>query len=135
VVGEQFERVPDAFVEMRERYADRILVWGYRDTRAEYLDVLRSGDIALVTAHHDFFGISVLEAAAAGLHVIAPRELAYPDHFSNDQLCDRQELGVAFQSALRDNRSDFRDSARAYSWDLVADKAWSALKRVWEAMI
>ena len=133
VVGEQFERVPDAFMEMRERYADRILVWGYRETRAEYLDVLRSGDIALVTAHHDFFGIGVLEAAAAGLHVIAPKELAYPDHFSDDQLCDREGLGAAFQSALRGYRSDFRVSARAYSWDVVADAAWRALKRVWGA--
>ena len=39
---------------------------------------------ALVTAHHDFFE-SVPECAAAGLRIVAPDELAYPEHFGSAQ--------------------------------------------------
>lgn len=121
VMGQRFDQVPDAFAEMKERHAQRIEVWGHVDSRAEYVEVLQSSHLALVTAHHDFFGISVLEAALAGVHVIAPNELAYPEHFMGDCLHERSGLAGAFIRALGQLPQEGVKLRSAYSWPRIAD--------------
>ena len=41
-------------------------------------------DIAVSTAFHEFFGLSVVEAAAAGCLPLVPRRLSYPEIFDED---------------------------------------------------
>ena len=101
--------------------SQRIQVWGHVDSRAEYVEVLQSSHLALVTAHHDFFGISVLEAALAGVHVIAPNELAYPEHFMGDCLHERSGLAGAFIRALGQLPQEGVKLRSAYSWPHIAD--------------
>ena len=127
MMGQAFDRIPPAFEALRKRHADRIVLWGYLKTREDYVESLRSCDIALVTAHHDFFGISVLEAAAVGLHLLAPRALAYPEHFGSDRLHPREELQSAFVEVLKSTpiRSGF--SVAHHGWSFVAQRAWNAL--------
>jgi len=134
VMGQSFDRVPAEFAQMKERHAHRILVWGHRELRREYVEVLRSADLALVTAHHDFFGISVLEAAAAGLGVIAPNELAYPEHFGDEFLHDRQALEAAFLDALIRPPASLAHAAENYAWNQVAQEAWKAVLMVWNGL-
>ena len=126
VMGQSFDQVPEAFGLLRQRHADRIVSWGHLESRAEYVEALRSSDVALVTAHHDFFGISVLEAAAAGLEIVAPRALAYPEHFGADVLCARSDLEAAFQSALTRRQKRNWDVGK-YAWSRVAHEAIVAL--------
>ena len=133
VMGEQFEKVPEAFVRMKETFSGDIVQWGMVEGREEYVRMLKSADVALVTAHHDFFGISVLECAAAGLKVVAPDALAYPEHFGSDRLHGRDELCGAFIRALTSEADGGMSmSAARYAWHEVARVAWTALLDLWE---
>jgi glycosyltransferase involved in cell wall biosynthesis len=81
VIGEQFNQVPPVFQTAREQFADRIDRWGYQETRADYRAALTEADVFVSTAKHEFFGISAVEAAAAGAMPVLPDRLAYPEVF------------------------------------------------------
>jgi glycosyltransferase involved in cell wall biosynthesis len=78
------------FEQARQRFSDRILHWGYQESRAAYEQVLSEADVVVSTADHEFFGIGVLEAAAAGAFPLIPRRLAYPEVFAETDVpgCD-----------------------------------------------
>ena len=134
VMGQSFEAVPDAFGKMEVEFEEDIVQWGAVDSRAEYIRKLASCDVALVTAHHDFFGISVLECAAVGLDLVAPNALAYPEHFGEDRLHARLGLLDAFLDSLSSaSRRKWIDAAGRYGWPNVAQRAWGALNRVWSS--
>lgn len=80
VVGEQFRSQPEAFNLIHERHRERIVNWGYLESRAEYDRLLAEADVAISTALHDFQGLSVLEAMASGCMALAPDRLAYPEY-------------------------------------------------------
>lgn len=79
VIGEQFRRVPTVFPWAQERFASLIDRWGFQATREEYRAALAEADVIVSTAEHEFFGISVVEALAAGCRPVLPRRLAYPE--------------------------------------------------------
>jgi glycosyltransferase involved in cell wall biosynthesis len=79
LLGENYSRVPDCFPAARERYGDRILVYGYRESRAEYASWLGKSRIVVSCAVQENFGLSVVEAAAAGAYPLLPARLAYPE--------------------------------------------------------
>jgi len=81
VCGERFSKAPEAFETAREWLGDRILHWGWADSRRDYLDLLASADIAVSTAIHEFFGVSMLEATHFGAHPLVPDRLSYPELF------------------------------------------------------
>ena len=132
VMGEQFEVAPEAFARMREVFHEDIVQWGMVESREDYVRCLQSSDVALVTAHHDFFGISVLECAAAGLRIVAPDELAYPEHFGSARLHPREELVKAFLDAVLSGPSPPSGfDVFTYRWSEVASRAWKSLNQVW----
>jgi len=79
VMGEQFRQSPDVFDSARKEFADHIDRWGYQQERKDYEAALLDADIFVSTADHEFFGFSVLEAAAAGAFPLVPEKLAYPE--------------------------------------------------------
>lgn len=79
VIGEQFAEAPACFNTARERYADRIVRWGYQPTREAYEQALHEADIVVSTSRHEFFGIAVAEAVSAGCVLVLPKALAYPE--------------------------------------------------------
>ena len=82
VLGESFRRVPEIFAAARGSLADRIDRWGYLPRREDYEEALREADVVVSTARHEFFGVSVVEAIAAGCYPVLPRRLAYPEILS-----------------------------------------------------
>jgi len=90
VLGEQFEEMPPVFAEAKERFADIIDHWGYLETRDEYLAVLAAADVFVSTAIHEFFGLSLVEAVAAGAMPLVPQRLAYPEVLELDRHAERQ---------------------------------------------
>jgi glycosyltransferase involved in cell wall biosynthesis len=79
VLGESFRRVPAVFARARKQLADHVDRWGYQQRRQDYLDALGDADVFVSTAIHEFFGLSVVEAIAAGCRPLLPRRLAYPE--------------------------------------------------------
>jgi glycosyltransferase involved in cell wall biosynthesis len=85
VIGEQFSEVPAVFAEAQSRLGDQIDRWGYQSTRNDYERALAEADIVVSTADHEFFGVGVIEAVAAGAYPLLPKRLAYPEIFGSGE--------------------------------------------------
>jgi glycosyltransferase involved in cell wall biosynthesis len=83
VTGESYRRQPAIFEEARIKLADRIVHFGYCADRKAYVDILQRADILPVTARQDFFGISVVEAIAAGVTPLLPDDMVYREHVAD----------------------------------------------------
>ncbi len=79
VIGQSFRDRPDVFSKAHRRFDDHIDHWGYQKTRADYERVIKQADVIVSTANHEFFGISVVEAIAAGAYPLVPNRLSYPE--------------------------------------------------------
>jgi len=84
VVGQRFRSTPDVFTSIQQllRERDWLGQWGYIDNEGEYRQLLKRCHVVLSTALHDFQGLSVLEAVAAGCVPVVPDRLAYTELFS-----------------------------------------------------
>lgn len=100
IVGQQFRQVPKAFAEIKtllER-ANMLGAWGYQ-AKGDYCRLLGASDIVLSTALHDFQGLSVCEAVAAGCVPALPVRVAYPERFSSSALFAVADCDIATQAA------------------------------------
>ena len=79
LAGERFDEQPEEFDRAFERYASRILHYGYAEDFAEYSKLLHRSDLVVSTAKHEFFGISLMEAIYCGCHPLLPNRLSYPE--------------------------------------------------------
>jgi glycosyltransferase involved in cell wall biosynthesis len=101
VIGERFGTCPPCFEAARARHAERIRHWGFQPTRADYQRVLAEADVIVSTAVHEYFGITVVEAAAAGCFPLVPNRLAYPEVLNREANRDFFHDGTAPQLADR----------------------------------
>lgn len=85
VLGSSPKKPLSVFQEAKIRLQDEIIHWGRVESFEEYASWLWRADILPVTSNHDFFGISVLEAAFCENHLLLPMANAYPDHFKIDE--------------------------------------------------
>jgi glycosyltransferase involved in cell wall biosynthesis len=67
-----------------ERYG-ALVHWGYVE-REQYDVLVASCDVVVSCALHEFFGISMLEAAVRGCYPLCPNRLAYPELFPEEHL-------------------------------------------------
>lgn len=79
LLGENFQFVPRAFLEARERLGSRIVQYGHAADRGEYLEWLARGDVVVSTAIQENFGIAVVEAIRLGCFPLLPARLSYPE--------------------------------------------------------
>lgn len=78
LLGERYARSPADFDILRHELPERIVYDGYPDRNA-YIGWLSRSDIVLSSAIQENFGISVVEALAAGCRPVCPDRLAYPE--------------------------------------------------------
>lgn len=93
VVGQQFRQQPAAFTAIKSllQQHDALGQWGYQADVAKYRELLRESHIVLSTAIHDFQGLSVLEAVAAGCIPLVPARQVYPEWFG-EPYCYRSDV-------------------------------------------
>lgn len=85
LAGQRFREIPAPLQALRERFVDHIAVDGFLDDD-DYAVELARGGLVVSTALHDFQGLSVLEAVAAGCVPVVPDRVAYPEWFDERYL-------------------------------------------------
>lgn len=147
VVGQQFRDVPDVFDVARREFDAHVDQWGYLPDRAAYEQVLRSADVVVSTADHEFFGLAVAEAVAAGAHPLLPNRLAYPEILQvaenpasreflyeggaeelAKQLASLAQTIAAGEDIWRGDAEKARRLVERFSWDRVAGEMDDALR-------
>ncbi len=139
VCGERFSEVPEAFGRIRERFYSRLAHFGWVENREEYESLLCRCDVVVSTADHDFFGMSVVEAAYAGCHPLLPRRLSYPELFPEDEHSEffyetDEELAEKLIVMAKDpgiaRGLDLRAWLGRYDWEVRAPAFDAAFQRV-----
>ncbi|HAK44632.1 MAG TPA: DUF3524 domain-containing protein [Spirochaeta sp.] len=79
LLGENFQAMPKAFIDAKSRWKDRILNYGYCDSKEDYYNWLKRADIVISTSIQENFGISIVEAIKYGSRPLLPNRLSYPE--------------------------------------------------------
>ncbi|MFC3702226.1 DUF3524 domain-containing protein [Reinekea marina] len=85
ITGQEFRTKPENF-ERLQRKSTIVSHCAFVENESDYHALLSSCDIVLSTAIHEFQGIAVLEAVAAGCVPLLPNRLSYPEMYSSDYL-------------------------------------------------
>ena len=131
VLGESYRQRPGIFDIAKERLKRRILHFGYVESEKEYAALLKSGDIAVSTANHEFFGMAVLEAVRAGCRPLLPRRLSYPGLFPEEYLYEEGDLLERLRGLILENRGLDRDTA----FRLTEPHSWSAVSALFQTWL
>jgi len=59
--------------------SERIIHYGYVESRENYFSLISSGDIVISTAIQENFGLSIVEAVQCGCFPLLPNRLSYPE--------------------------------------------------------
>ncbi|MGM0643835.1 MAG: tRNA-queuosine alpha-mannosyltransferase domain-containing protein [Thermodesulfobacteriota bacterium] len=130
LLGESYEKIPKVFQNAKEEFADQIAVFGYVESRCEYLDFLEKGAVTVSTAVQENFGISVVEAVRMGCFPLLPDRLSYPeiipDRFHDQVLysgtedLDKKLRHLLLHSDEYDgSRKELSKSMEKFSWELM----------------
>ena len=49
----------EIFTMAKQKLKQHIVNWGYQTSKGDYFDILKSADVAVSTALHEFFGVSM----------------------------------------------------------------------------
>jgi glycosyltransferase involved in cell wall biosynthesis len=78
LAGENTRHDPREFSEAIDVLGERVVHVGFL-SRPDYVELLLRSDVVVSTARHEFFGVAVVEAMAAGCVPLLPDRLAYPE--------------------------------------------------------
>ena len=131
LLGEIERAGEKAHQRLTSQLADRVLLSGSQSTGA-YRQALRKSDVVVSTANHEFFGVAVAEAIAAGARPLLPHRLAYPEIVPQSLSSEFLYRG-SFLEALRhilsksrdelhNRRYETRNHISNFSWEKVAPK-------------
>ncbi|MCP4359105.1 MAG: DUF3524 domain-containing protein [Chloroflexi bacterium] len=76
--GQQYGKRPSSFDTAVNQLSDHLIHVGHAEPD-KYRQLLWQADITISTAHHEFFGISILEAIYCHTFPILPHRLSYPE--------------------------------------------------------
>lgn len=134
VCGTRFSREPRAFAQGRARLGERVVHWGGDDPREVYERWLGRADIAVSTARHEFFGISVFEAMHFGAHPVVPDALAYREtvppkyRYAPGELVSRLETLCHAYLAGQPLRADRSHLTRPFSAEAMLPRYAACLR-------
>lgn len=99
LLGQKFRQSPEAFSTIEQNFAPQLVQFGYEPSGERYHQWLASADIVLSTALHEFQGLAVLEAMAAGCIPVLPNRLAYPELAEPQFLFEGESEHLCVQAA------------------------------------
>ena len=141
LLGQHFDRARKTFEPLLRDLAPHILHAGYLPGRAAYRRMLSRADVVVSTARHEFFGVGVVEAAAAGCYPLLPARLAYPEilparlhaehlYRTPGQLLAKLRQAVRHVDRLR--ATDLRPTVARFDWSRMVHRYDRALERAAE---
>lgn len=126
LLGQGFRQCPPQFDEIQTAFARQLVQFGHEPDVRRYRQWLATADMVLSTALHEFQGLAVLEAMAAGCIPVLPRRLSYPEIVNETYLYEVSSESLAVQAhnaverilALRPQGPDSnqRVEVRGWSW-------------------
>lgn len=127
LLGQRFSTSPPEFDQVVEVLGPRLEHDGYLPSREDYWRILHSADVVLSTARHEFQGLAVLEACAAGAVPLVPDALAYRELFEPGwRYRDEADLCRQLLARVRDvdatRAIDPRPTARPFTWSGLAPR-------------
>ncbi len=133
VLGENFQSKPRVFVKAKARFGDRLVQFGYVDSRSEYVAWLKRGCVVVSTAIQENFGIAVVEAVRHGCLPLLPHRLCYPeiipealhDRFlyrDDDDLVNKLVTMLSDPDRFGADRRHLADAMARHAWPAVIDR-------------
>ena len=121
---------PREFTEACRLLGDRVVQVGYLP-RLAYTELLGQADVVVSAARHEFFGIAVVEAIAAGAVPVLPRRLSYPEliaeQYETVVLYPDGGLPVRLREVLknlgwwRSQVEGLAEAMRRFDWSVLID--------------
>ena len=137
LAGENFRNRPNEFIDAERRLGNRLLHGGFLPA-ARYVEILSRSDVVVSTALHEFFGVAVVEAIAAGAFPVLPRRLSYPGliptnyheacFYEDDEgLIDRLRWVLTHRTEARAVASKLASAMSKFGWTSLGDRYDSRL--------
>ncbi|CAM1305569.1 GTDC1 (predicted) [Pycnogonum litorale] len=125
ILGESFSDIPSEFDEAKINLSDKILRWGYLESKIDYYKALKEADVVVSTATHEFYGVGMLEAVYFGCYPLCPNRLVYPEIFPSAHLYNTENQLYKLLRRYCKNPS----LVRQQTLDLNLDQfTWTSLK-------
>ncbi|WP_420642481.1 tRNA-queuosine alpha-mannosyltransferase domain-containing protein [Candidatus Leptofilum sp.] len=135
--GQQYGKRPSVFKEAIEKLDSRIVHVGHADF-ATYRKLLWQADLTISTAHHEFFGISILEAIHCQTFPLLPNRLSYPEllprEFHDACLYDTQEALIAKLTWALTHRDEVQNMAGALA-TAVSKFSWQRMSPIYDQVM
>lgn len=133
IAGEPGANPSAAITGLPARFPGRVRHFGYAASREDYGRLLWQSDIVVSSTRHEFFGVGMVEAMAAGCVPCAPRRYNYPalvpedlhdELLWEDEAAFETRLAALLSGPLPD-RWLLRKAAERFAWPAVAP-LWDA---------
>lgn len=131
VCGENFRQRPAEFTAAARRHPHHIVHMGHLPVD-EYRKQLIEADVVVSTALQEFFGVSVVEAAAAGCLPVLPARLSYPGLIPSafhdiclyrpGGLSDRLRWAVTHPAEVRRAGAEIAPTMQRFGWEEMAPR-------------
>lgn len=135
IVGQQFRSSPPAFLHIERLLKERNWLgsFGYVGSREQYARLLGQCHLVLSTALHDFQGLAIIEAVAAGCVPVVPDGLAYPEFIGPKW---RYQSGSAAQACalIHQAMDDFCHKREAALPEMTRFE-WATLKPLYQSLL
>ncbi len=133
ILGENCQVKPRVFMDAKSRFGEKIVQYGYVETKHDYVDWLRKGYVAVSTAIQENFGIAMVEAIRHGCLPLLPHRLAYPEilpkefhsdflYRNQDDLVDKLAVMLRHPDRFYRHRPVLSDMMARYAWSSVVDR-------------
>nr|MDA3787990.1 glycosyltransferase [Desulfobacula sp.] len=141
LLGEKYDIFPDIFKKAKEKFKEEILVYGYVESRNEYVKWLKKGAIVVSCAIQENFGISVVEAVRFGCIPLLPDRLSYPEimprelhskvlyQTKEDLLEKLEDMLVNYQGYLPLQKK-LSIKMEQFSWEIIVKLYENILKKI-----
>lgn len=130
VAGESYGEVPAEFERGRARLGRRVVHFATASP-GDYPGLLAGCDVVVSTARHEFFGLAVAEAVAAGAMPVLPARLSYPElvpgphpflYSGAGQLVERLSWALTDADGRRAAAAAARAHIQRFSWEALAPR-------------